>query len=331
MLGAVEDRFGNGLATVGDEVLVAAQNEDAPGAASTYDLRTGAPTATFQAPVPAENDGFGARVGASRRLLAILGTPGVFVYGWTRGLLGVIETGGAPLDPCAGTQALAVRGRRIAMTTRCGASVVDWPGAPRALTLTPGDTNEYFGWAIALAAGRVLIGSPHFADPDAPGRVYALDARTGALAWEARALDATNGDGFGAALAIVGSDVLVGAPLDDRDGLDTGSVHLLDTATGRVRHRYANPSGRSGENFGHAVAGDRHIVLVGAPYAPVNESGAGVAYVLDARSGALREALAPEPNEADANAGRAVAVTASRFLVGGSDWSGIGMVGVFDR
>ena len=160
-----------------------------------------------------------------------------------------------------------------------------------------------------------------------PGRARAgLRSRCadGSLAWEARALDATNGDGFGAALAIVGSDVLVGAPLDDRDGLDTGSVHLLDTATGRVRHRYANPSGRSGENFGHAVAGDRHIVLVGAPYAPVNESGAGVAYVLDARSGALREALAPEPNEADANAGRAVAVTASRFLVGGSDWSGSG-------
>ena len=89
--------------------------------------------------------------------------------------------------------------------------------------------------------------------------------------------------------------------------------------------------GRSGENFGQAVAGDRHIVLVGAPYASVRESGAGVGYVLDARTGALQEILAPEPNDEDANAGRAVAVTASRLLVGGSDWSGIGMVGVFDR
>jgi outer membrane protein assembly factor BamB len=177
----------------------------------------------------------------------------------------------------------------------------------------------------------VLIGSPHFADPDAPGRVYAFDVRTGALVWEAQALDSTNGDGFGAALDMVGSDVLVGAPFDDRDGLDTGSVHLLDAATGRVRRRYANPSGRSGENFGHAVAGDRHVVLVGAPYAAVNESGAGVAYVLDARSGVLRETLAPRPNDSDAYAGRAVAITGSRFLVGGSDWSGIGMVGVFDR
>jgi len=70
---------------------------------------------------------------------------------------------------------------------------------------------------------------------------------------------------------------------------------------------------------------------VGAPYASVNESGAGVGYVLDARSGALRETLAPVPNEEDANAGRAVTVTATRLLVGGSDWSGIGMVGVFDR
>jgi FG-GAP repeat len=329
VLGAVEDRFGNGLATVGDEVLVAAHNEDAPGAASIYDLRTGASTATFQASVPAENDGFGSRVAASRRLLAILGTilgtPGVFVYGRTHELFGVIE-----LDPC-GLGAMAVRGRRIAMATGCGASVIDWPGVPRTVPRPPADTNEYFGWAIAIAAGRVLIGSPHFAEADGPGRVYAFDVRTGTPQWEARALDATNGDGFGAALAMVGSRVLVGAPLDDRDGPDTGSVHLLDAATGRVRRRYANPSGRSGENFGHAVAGDRHVVLVGAPYAAVNESGAGVGYVLDARTGALRETLAPRPNEADANAGRAVAITASRYLVGGSDWSGIGMVGVFDR
>src|SRR5262249_2023350 len=83
-----------------------------------------------------------------------------------------------------------------------GASVVDWPGLPRPIT-RPDDTNEYFGWAIAVTASRLLIGSPHFADPDAPGRVYAFDVRTGALAWEARAPEGYNGDGFGAALATV--------------------------------------------------------------------------------------------------------------------------------
>src|SRR5262245_50642142 len=141
VIGAVEDRFGNGLATVGNQVLVAALNEDQPGAASTYDLRTGTSTATFQATVPAENDAFGARVAASRRLLAILGTPGVFVYGWTHRLLGVIETPGDLSDPCAWVRALAVRGRRIAMATSCRASVVDWPGLPRPIA-SPGDTNE---------------------------------------------------------------------------------------------------------------------------------------------------------------------------------------------
>jgi hypothetical protein len=51
----------------------------------------------------------------------------------------------------------------------------------------------------------------------------------------------------------------------------------------------------------------------------------------DARTGALLETLAPEPNEADANAGRAVAVSRHRLLVGGSDWSGVGLVGVWAR
>jgi len=134
-------------------------------------------------------------------------------------------------------------------------------------------------------------------------------------------------------LALVGGRLLVGAPRDDGDGdgADTGAVYLLDAATGAVRRRYPSPTGEHGAGFGMSVAGDRRVVLVGAPYAEMRESGAGAGYLLDARSGALLDVLSPQPNEADANAGRAVAVTASRLLVGGSDWSGIGIVGVWAR
>jgi hypothetical protein len=63
----------------------------------------------------------------------------------------------------------------------------------------------------------------------------------------------------------------------------------------------------------------------------LRENGAGAGYLLDARTGVLLDVLAPAPNEADANAGRAVAVTSTRLAVGGSDWSGIGLVGVWER
>jgi len=215
-----------------------------------------------------------------------------------------------------------MRGRRIAALSECGIVVADWPRRRWTLDLPAG---AGFGGALATDGDRVFVG--------AADRVVALDAVTGATLWTATAPEGSADDGFGTSLALVGGRLLVGAPRDDGDGdgADTGAVYLLDAATGAVRRRYPSPTGEHGAGFGMSVAGDRRVVLVGAPYAEMRESGAGAGYLLDARSGALLDVLSPQPNEADANAGRAVAVTASRLLVGGSDWSGIGIVGVWAR
>ncbi len=333
VVGSVEDRFGNGLAVSRDRVLVASYLEDAPGVASLYDLATGAPVATLEAPASTDdayNDGFGFRVAASRRLLAVARAlpPSLFVYDARARPLGSLEISDDRLDPCGWVWSLAMRGRRIAAATACGVVLVDWPHRRQTIARPDVGDDATFGLAVALSRRQVLVGS---VSPSAPGTVYAFDAMTGAVSWQAHAPAATPGDGFGRSLAVVGSRVLVGAPGDDADGPETGAVYLLDAATGGSRRRYANVGGRSGEAFGTSVAGDGRVVLVGAPDAAADEHGAGVGYVLDGRTGALLDRLVPRPDEADAAAGRAVAVTRSRLLVGGSDWSGIGMVGVYER
>jgi hypothetical protein len=331
VVGAVEDRFGNGLALTRDRVLVASYLEDTTGAASFYELATGTPSATLVSTAGSENDGFGLRVAASRRLVAIAGVrpPSVWVYDRHLRLLGAMPFAASQLDPCAWPTSLAIRQRRIAVGTACGVLLADWPDPLRPVERPAGNTDETFGWAVALRGRRLFVGSPHFLPaPATDGHVLAFDARSGALLWDTSIPGA---GGFGAALAAGGSRLLVGAPGDDADGPDNGAVYLLDPATGAVRGRYSNPTGESGTGFGSAVAGDRRVVLVGAPSATIDEPGAGAGFLLDARTGALLETLAPEPNEADANAGRAVAVSRHRLLVGGSDWSGVGLVGVWAR
>jgi len=219
VIGSVEDRFGNGLAIARDQVLVAGFNEDYPGAASFYDLATGTPAATLISPEPSDNDGFGYRVAASRRLAVVAsGVPAaVRVYDGRRRLLGA-------LDGCGWTAALAMRGRRIAALSECGIVVADWPRRRWTLDLPAG---AGFGGALATDGDRVFVG--------AADRVVALDAVTGATLWTATAPEGSADDGFGTSLALVGGLLLVGAPRDDGDGADTGAVYLLDAATGAPR------------------------------------------------------------------------------------------------
>ena len=171
-MGAVEDRFGNGLAVTRDQVLVASYLEDTTGAASFYDLDTGAPGVTLVATEPSENDGFGYRVAASRRLVAVAsGSPAaVWVYDGARRLRGSI-------DLCGWTISLAMRGRRIAAASACSIVVADWPRRQWTLERPAGVTGEYLGGAVALDGRRLFLGSPGFAPAaGAPDRVLALDA-----------------------------------------------------------------------------------------------------------------------------------------------------------
>jgi hypothetical protein len=95
--------------------------------------------------------------------------------------------------------------------------------------------NDWFGRAVALSGDTVLIGS-YLDDPPAGNNAgtAAVFTRTGGLtgAWSSRgqvkAADGAADDNFGAAVAIEGSTLIVGAPPDDTPaGVDAGSVYSL--------------------------------------------------------------------------------------------------------
>jgi hypothetical protein len=143
-----EDRFGERSRPPDGSVLVASYNEDTGAAASIYDLETGVPVSTLQAPdVQSENDGFGYRVASTDRLLAVAraSPPAIFLYDRHARLLRATHLPEPPPgSPCGWLNSLAMRGRRIVAGTECGILVVDARGEQRTI-------GNVASGAIALA------------------------------------------------------------------------------------------------------------------------------------------------------------------------------------
>ena len=83
---------------------------------------------------------------------------------------------------------------------------------------------------------------------------------------------------FGSALAVVGDDVLVGAPGPQSSGganLDQGRAYLIDGATGLLLRTFSVPGS---DDFGRSVAAEGGSCLIGA---------SGAAHVFDCATGAF--------------------------------------------
>jgi hypothetical protein len=114
-------------------------------------------------------------------------------------------------------------------------------------------------------------------------------------------------DEFGAAVASVGDNVLVGAPLDDTSGRDAGIAYLFDGATGDLLETFPDPGNAThptlatSDTFGAAVAARGRDVLVGAPAADhMGVLNVGAAYLFDGETGDLLHTFHnPEPLKND--------------------------------
>ncbi len=89
-----------------------------------------------------------------------------------------------------------------------------------------------FGWSIALSESRALIGTNWEANTDGSGSAY-IFRRSGNLWLEETRLtasDAAMQDGLGTAVALSSDTALLGAHLDDDDGVDSGSAYAVSLA-----------------------------------------------------------------------------------------------------
>lgn len=178
------------------------------------------------------------------------------------------------------------------------------------------NSGDGFGEAIAAGQTIIAVGAPGVA----PAGVVSLFSFSGG-AWQAKSTIVPPGgkaqDRFGAAMALDGTTLVVGAP--SRDAASPGAAYVVDlkyTPPGVTK--LTSTVSTAGAHFGEAVAISGGQIVVGAPRDNVEGTKVGTAYVFVERGGRWLEAskLAwPEARAGD-GFGSAVAVTADDILVG---------------
>ena len=112
-----------------------------------------------------------------------------------------------------------------------------WSPQPRKIVPADGFAGQQFGFSVALANDRALIGAPVDADAGMnAGAAYFY--RQGGGQWaeisKLTASDGVGGEFFGLAVALDEDDAVVGAPLNDDNGLFSGSAYVFDASTLQV-------------------------------------------------------------------------------------------------
>jgi hypothetical protein len=120
---------------------------------------------------------------------------------------------------------------------------------------------------------------------------------------------------YGASSAIDGTTAVIGAPRDSENGVNSGSVYVVNATTGAEVVKLLASDGAGGDFFGHSVAIDGNTVVVGAYYKSDNGTKSGAAYLFNATTGAQIAKLAPTDNLANDQFGSDVAISGDVAVV----------------
>ena len=339
---AIGDRFGVSVVAVGADVLVGAYFDNTgatnAGAAYLFDGSTGALLQTFLNPTPNTDDEFGfsvagvgtnVLVGAPKDntgandagaaylfdgstgalLLTFLNpTPEAFDrFGWSVAGVGTNVLVGAPAD-------------NTGFESNAGKAYL-FDGSTGALLLTfvnpTLEKNDNFGYSVAGMGTNVLVAAPFDnAGATSAGAAYLFDGSTGALLQTFLNPTPNTNDNFGYSVAGVGTNVLVGAYLDDAGATDAGAAYLFDGSTGALLLTFLNPTPFDGDLFGISVAAVGTDVLVAEQRDDTGGLNSGAVYRYDSNSGALLETiLNPTPAVFD-GFGHSISAVGTNIIVG---------------
>lgn len=130
------------------------------------------------------------------------------------------------------------------------------------------------------------------------------------------ASDAAADDEFGRSVAISQGLVAVGVPLDDDNGLNSGSAYLFDASTGLELMKLLPSDGQASAEFGYSIAIDNDIIAVGARGDNENGTMAGAAYLFDASTGLELMKLLPSDGAAGDEFGNSISIDNGVVAVG---------------
>src|SRR5439155_2981874 len=125
--------------------------------------------------------------------------------------------------------------------------------------------GDFLGAAVAADGDEVLVGAPLDSEtaPKA-GAAYLFRRDTATLDRTFQSPAPAAGDLFGAAVALAGPRVVIGAPQAAGGATDSGAVYVFDRASRNLLVTIPNPMPHPGDQFGSAVAAAGDYVLVGA-------------------------------------------------------------------
>lgn len=187
------------------------------------------------------------------------------------------------------------------------------------------ETGAAFGAAVAVRAGRIVIGAPGRSVGGEPqrGRAYVFEDRDGRILLAA-VLDAPEpgaGQGFGISVALDQERLAIGAAQAEAAGRPAaGRVYVYRWRGAPVLEAgLAAPEPQPGARFGTSVALDGTRLLVGAPaHDRADRIDQGRAYLFHLRDGRWRlssELFDPQGGDFD-QYGRSVALSGAELLIG---------------
>ncbi|CAK0884038.1 unnamed protein product, partial [Prorocentrum cordatum] len=313
--GAADDSFGESVAVSSDGARVVVGNKydddqgDKSGSVYVLDGATGERLLKLVASDGAADDWFGSSVAVSSDGARVVvgavgegsGSGSVYVLDGATGetLLKLVASDGAYFDFFGSSVAVSSDGARVVVGARGDDDQGSGSGSVYVLDGATGETLlklvasdganfDYFGSSVAVSSdgARVVVGACGDGDQGYnSGSVYVLDGATGERLLKLVASDGTADDLFGSSVAVSsdGARVVVGARGDDDQGSGSGSVYVLDGATGERLLKLVASDGAAYDFFGSSVAvsSDGARVVVGAYGDDDQGDSSGSAYVLD--------------------------------------------------
>lgn len=183
-----------------------------------------------------------------------------------------------------------------------------------------GESQDYFGWSVAVDNGTVVVGSrrDNITGVVSAGSVSIFEQSRGEwlVSQKLTASDAEANDLFGSAVAIGNGMLVVGMPRDDDGGGNAGAVYIYGMGADRswTEQQKLVPSSTNGY-FGYSLAMQETAMVVGAY---VDSSSRGAAYVYTLSRGTWTETAklrAADGVDRD-EFGKAVAIDGETIVIG---------------
>jgi hypothetical protein len=176
--------------------------------------------------------------------------------------------------------------------------------------------SGFFGISVAASGNLIVVGANAETGSGEPGagNAYVFNAMTGDLVTSLTSPNAQLYGSFGASVAINGSIVVVGAPVEYSSA---GHAYAFNAKTGALISTLESPNQQTDGYFGSSVGVSGSIAIVGAEGETVSGyTSAGHEYVFNAKTGTEIRTLQSKNPQTSGYFGVSSAISGSTIVVG---------------